>query len=101
MGAVKIQDITTKHMLYSNLMQSHASNRLKFYLPASDHFEIVHSAWQYLPCTVQAFQDMLTTEMYVMGEPFRRFYFNSLRPRQNGRHFANDIFKCIFLNENV
>ena len=26
---------------------------------------------------------------------------NSLRPRQNGRHFADDIFKCIFLNENV
>ena len=27
--------------------------------------------------------------------------FNSLRPRQNGRHFADDLFKCIFLNENV
>ena len=26
---------------------------------------------------------------------------NSLRPRQNGRHFADDIFKYIFLNENV
>ena len=26
---------------------------------------------------------------------------NSLRPRQNGRHFADDIFKCIFVNENV
>ena len=26
---------------------------------------------------------------------------NSLRPRQNGRHFADDIFKCIFLDENV
>ena len=25
----------------------------------------------------------------------------TLRPRQNGRHFADDIFKCIFLNENV
>ena len=25
---------------------------------------------------------------------------NSLRPRRNGRHFADDIFKCIFLNEN-
>ena len=24
-----------------------------------------------------------------------------LRPRQNGRHFADDIFKCIFLNENA
>ena len=27
--------------------------------------------------------------------------FNTLRSRQNGRHFADDIFKCIFLNENV
>ena len=26
---------------------------------------------------------------------------NTLRPRQNGRHFADDIFKCIVLNENV
>ena len=26
---------------------------------------------------------------------------NALRPRQNGRHFADDVFKCIFLNENV
>ena len=25
----------------------------------------------------------------------------TLRPRQNGRHFADDIFKCIFLNENA
>ena len=29
------------------------------------------------------------------------FTLNTLRPRQNGRHFADDIFKCIFLNENV
>ena len=27
--------------------------------------------------------------------------FNTLRPRQNGRHFPDDIFKCIFVNENV
>ena len=26
---------------------------------------------------------------------------NSLRPRQNRRHFADDIFKCILLNKNV
>ena len=25
---------------------------------------------------------------------------NILRPRQHGRHFADDNFKCIFLNEN-
>ena len=28
-------------------------------------------------------------------------YINSLRPRQNRRHFADDVFKCNFLNENV
>ena len=26
---------------------------------------------------------------------------NTLRPRENGRHFADDIFKRIFFNENV
>ena len=28
-------------------------------------------------------------------------HINTLRPRQDGRHFADDIFKCIFLYENV
>ena len=28
-------------------------------------------------------------------------YFNTSRPRQDGRHFPDDIFKGIFLNEKV
>ena len=28
-------------------------------------------------------------------------YINTLRPRQNGRHFPDDTFKRIFWNENV
>ena len=28
-------------------------------------------------------------------------YLNTLRPRQNGRPFPDEIFKCILLNENV
>ena len=28
-------------------------------------------------------------------------YFNTLKPRQDGRHFSDDIFKRIFLNQNV
>ena len=32
---------------------------------------------------------------------FRPQWVNTLRPRQNGRHFPDDIFKRIFLNENV
>ena len=30
-----------------------------------------------------------------------RLFINTLRPRQDGCHFADDIFKRIFLNENV
>ena len=30
-----------------------------------------------------------------------QYWLNTLRPRQNGRHFPDDLFKCIFLNENV
>ena len=28
-------------------------------------------------------------------------WYITLRPRQNGCHFADNIFKCIFLNENI
>ena len=30
-----------------------------------------------------------------------KHWVNTLRPRQNGRHFVDDTFKYIFLNENV
>ena len=33
---------------------------------------------------------------YVTGQ----YHLNSLRPRRDRRHFADDIFKCVFLNEN-
>ena len=33
--------------------------------------------------------------------PCLQLQFNTLRPRQDGRHFPDDIFKCIFLNENA
>ena len=39
----------------------------------------------------------------ILGWPtvtLRTYYLNTLRPRQDGRHFAHDIFKCIFFNEN-
>ena len=29
------------------------------------------------------------------------FFFNTLRPRQNGRHFADDLFQCISVNKNI
>ena len=34
-------------------------------------------------------------------QPPLQVHVNTLTPRQNERHFADDIFKCILLNENV
>ena len=40
--------------------------------------------------------------LYVARYHLHNFYsVNTLRPRQNGQHFADDIFKRIFFNENV
>ena len=38
---------------------------------------------------------------YYPGPNFNDRFINSLRSRQNRRHFAEDVFKCNLLNENV
>ena len=44
----------------------------------------------------------LSSVMKETVDLFQHFtLLNTLRTRQNGRHFADDIFKCIFFNENV
>ena len=37
----------------------------------------------------------------LMNSIDTNYILNTLRPRQHGRHFPDDIFRCIFLNENV
>ena len=59
---------------------------LLIYLPIS--FGVTSLALAVFP----GFNEVATSHM---------IFFNSRRPRQNGRHFADDIFKRIFLNENV
>ena len=44
---------------------------------------------------------LVRNSMEVTETPFVDSSVNTLRPRQNGRHFADDISKCIFLNETV
>ena len=44
---------------------------------------------------------MLLLSFYLINYERKPFSLNTLRPRQNGRHFADDTFKHIFLNENV
>ena len=63
-----------------------------------------------VPC-VPVFFNMIPTQtlIYYQGvteiRPWKSNYihqsFNTLRPRQNGLHFADDIFKRLFMHENV
>ena len=41
----------------------------------------------------------LKLEVYILQ--LKKCAVNTLMPRQNGRHFLDGMFKCIFLNENV
>ena len=45
--------------------------------------------------------NVLDTLTVLENYTFRDLSVNTLRPRQNGRHFTDDIFKRIFLNENI
>ena len=38
---------------------------------------------------------------YILAITRRICFINTLRPWQNGRRFADDTFKCVFLSENV
>ena len=54
---------------------------------------LIHWHWywtivEFYPCLL-----LTTVDMEIL--------INTLRPRQDGRHFSDDIFKSIFLNENV
>ena len=46
-----------------------------------------------LDCHIQSYQSLQNLLLFIL--------FNSLKPRQNRRHFADDLLKCNFFNENV
>ena len=48
-----------------------------------------------MPSTSDLIEQRQTCDLYQASD------INTLRPRQNGRHFADNIFNCIFLNENA
>ena len=72
---------------------------------------------QYNPVTFTQFQltfmnltrDTSTTSHWIWKNHLSKFSLksargqgvNTLRPGQNGRRYPDDIFKCIFLNENI
>ena len=72
-------------------------------LPGISHIIKSNSA---ITCSYKLISCFEFTPHYVYGFNQHHIrlmwcWFNTLRPRQNCRHFADDIFKCIFVNENV
>ena len=59
----------------------------------------------YLSLLIHVYKIIILIDKHDMMPCFQTYLckpvINTLRPRQNGRHFAHHIFKCILLNENV
>ena len=73
----------------------------EYLTPLSTHFLSIKR----LMLTVSS-SDYITSGIYLTlilytASRILQITINTLRPRQNCRHFADDILKCIFLNENV
>ena len=70
-------------------MMNHNGANLNIYISSCDSFNNLNWWW---------IQNISHVErVRVTKDPF----VNTLRPRQNEQHFADDIFKRIFFNENV
>ena len=54
-------------------------------------------------CVEHRYSGLMLLTTYLWQTPLIMWLtsFNTLRPRRNRRHFADDILKCIFFNENV
>ena len=78
----------------------------RFYSIIQVHFMRCSMKWKWMFVCALADANTLciSVDCYLHGGLW--FYIpgmniNALRPRPNRRHFADDIFKCIFENENV
>ena len=85
------------------LIKTHKLYLKTWQVEVRDHFVNVPSQWETtLQCNVvshwrSTFTKWSLRRFWDLGGDFN---INILRPRQNERHFADSIFKCILLNEN-
>ena len=87
-----------KNAIFTSKKQPHC--RSPFIL-ALTWIQLSKSLWLFRLLTARLqFHWLSTIAESALSGAFR-LYLNTLRPWQNGRHFPDDIFKCIFWNENV
>ena len=68
-----------------------------------ENFIIHKSSWHSKDQNIPQWHHHTKTCLMKINERYKRqnTEVNTLRPRQDGHHFPDDIFKCIFLNENL
>ena len=71
---------------------------LKFRAGFNEYAIYLHYGIEFGDLAYRIIHNTLNIQLIILSEVAKAF---TLRPRQNGRYFPEDIFKCIFLNENV
>ena len=85
---------------YSRTTRSIQWLLMHWLLVSPSHEQLLHTLCE-IRMTVSSLR-VNVNKFHVLTTPNEnKSYLNTLGPRQNGRHFADDIFKCIFLNENI
>ena len=93
-------------------MEQHQQGSSGLWVPCLDQHVRVNAGWMSKPASIPIFPTPIIQKWRSRFVPTTSYYsmwlllgtvcfLNTLRPRQNRRHFADDIFKCIFVNENV
>ena len=75
---------------------SYTNTWKKIMFPLANSVSYVLITWKFVPQPFMPYTAILLCWLFVAW-----CCFNTLRPRQNGHHFPDDSFKCIFLNENI
>ena len=88
------------HLVYYWIGNSRISKEIKWFKDhCVQHMTIILSIYWLLKTIMRWYT--FTENCQVVHITTTMVVFNTLRPRQNGRHFADDNFKLIFVNENV
>ena len=99
--------------MYRKLLTKHRLWKSKYMIKSDQNVIPPEKSHKKSKCQISCnlvlqFCNKWTNEQQVIAElearkqaRFSWAQLNTLRQRQNGRHFADAIFKCIFMNENV
>ena len=93
---------TINVVVFSTLLNTFYTNNVDsvVFKPEHWHSHVTHTKW--IIISIIMLLSFLTIPIpHLTSRVSHVATVNTLRPRQNGRHFADDIFKWIFLNENV